>query len=81
MGTNSRCRIKTLASSEICAVAYCPGCGMFHVSVGMFTMRFKLATLHLLNSTLTTSLETYKRQQTGQLIHSTPAAKPGGSLH
>lgn len=81
MGTNRRCKIRTLASSELCAVEYCPGCGLFHVSLGMFTMRFKLAALHLVSSTLAAGLETYKHQQTSQPTALVPSIKPEGQLH
>lgn len=81
MGTNSRCEIRSLARSEVCSVEYCPGSGMFHVSLGMFTLRFRLAALHLLNSTLAAGLEAYKSHLSTRLTSAIPQQHPEGTLH
>lgn len=81
MGTNRRCKIRPLASSKLCTVEYCPGCGLFHVSLGMFTIRFKLAALHLVSSTLAAGLETYKHQQTSQPATLVPSIEREEQLH
>lgn len=54
---------------------------MFHVNLGMFSLRFKLAALHLLTSTLAAGLDAYKDQQTAQTKSAFPQTETEGSLH
>lgn len=57
------CRIWKLAQSECCLVEYCPHCGMFHVGIGAFTIRLRLAALHTINATLTSALQSFKNNE------------------
>ena len=55
------CRPETLACSEVCAVEYCHGCGLFHVNLGPATLHFRPAAFRLLCATLNTALSRFGR--------------------
>ncbi len=50
------CHTETLACSEVCAVDYCRGCGVFHVNLGPVTLHFRPAAFRVLCATLNTAL-------------------------
>jgi hypothetical protein len=54
---------------------------MFYVRLGMFTLHFRLAALHLLSSTLAAGLEAYKSHLSTRLTSTIPQQHPEGTLH
>jgi hypothetical protein len=77
MKANNGCQIQTLATSEACSVTYCPDCGIFYVGIGIVTLRFRLAVLHLVASTLATALNKVKKQHSSGRAAVVPFRKPG----
>jgi len=77
MKANKSCQIQTLATSEACNVTYCPDCGIFYVGIGMVILRFRLAALHLVSSTLVAALDKVKRQHLSGRAETVPFRKPG----
>ena len=46
------CRHFSLAHSEVCDVAVCPGCGVIHLSLQYLSLRFEPEAFHQLARTL-----------------------------
>lgn len=55
------CHTEMLARSEVCAVEYCRGCGVFHVTLGAVTLHFRPAAFRILCATLNAALARFRR--------------------
>lgn len=69
------CRVQALASDGLCAVDYCPGCGVFHLKVGFVRLNLDPDSFAALCGTVTAALARHRRATRA----ATP--DPGHPLH
>lgn len=78
----SSCRVQTLASDGLCAVDYCPGCGVFHLKVGFATLNFRPEGFAALGNTINQALARFherRREGSGACVQEEP--KGGDVFH
>lgn len=80
---NPACRPRPLAGDGLCAVAYCPGCDVFHVRIGYTTLNLNPEAFAALCGTTAAALARF-REETTPAVHGHQAEEndyPRRSLH